>query len=646
MRAVSAACLFLVLWTSSLVAQPAQIAPGENLVTQGIPSIPAALAQVVDRYTNFRAAALEDWHPRKRALLIGTRFGDTGQIHAVEFPGGARTQLTFFADPANGSSYQPRTGEYLVFSKATGGNEFYQKYRYDLATGNVALLTDGKSRNTGGVWSNAGDRMAYGSTRRTGRDVDLYVINPAEPKSDQLLATLSGGGWAALDWSPDDRQILVGEYLSINESYLWLLDATSGEKTLLTAKGGAEKTAYHAAKFSKDGKGIYVTTDRDSEFLRLAYVDLATRHHTYLTKAIPWDVENFDLSPDGKMIAFTTNEAGIGKLHLLDTASGKEIAVSKLPAGSIGGPRWHKNAHELGVGIVSARSPLDVYSLEVPTGKVERWTRSETGGLNTAGFREPELVQWKSFDGRSISGFLYRPPARFTGKRPVIVNIHGGPEGQFRPVFLGHNNYFLNELGIALVFPNIRGSSGYGKSFLKLDNGYLREDAYKDIGALLEWIKASPELDGDRIMVTGGSYGGHMTLVTATRYNEQIRCSVDVVGISNLVTFLEHTEGYRRDLRRAEYGDERDPAMRAFLEKIAPLNNADKIAKPLFVVQGKNDPRVPWTESEQMVSTVRKNGTPVWYLLAKDEGHGFAKKKNRDFQFYATVLFVKEYLLK
>jgi dipeptidyl aminopeptidase/acylaminoacyl peptidase len=320
--------------------------------------------------------------------------------------------------------------------------------------------------------------------------------------------------------------------------------------------------------------------------------------------------------------------------------------VPQLPPGSVQSVLWHRNGTELGFDLVSARSPADAYSLDVQTGHVERWTHSETGGLPTSGFREPELIHWKSFDGKSISGFLYRPPERFTGKRPVIVNIHGGPEGQFRPIYLGSYNYYLNELGIALVFPNIRGSSGFGKTFLKLDNGFQREDAYKDIGALLEWIGTNPDLDGDRIMVTGGSYGGHMTLVTATRYNDLIRCSVDVVGMSNLVTFLEHTEGYRRDLRRVEYGDERDPAMRAFLEKIAPINHAGEITKPLFVVQGKNDPRVPWTESEQMVNIVRKNGTPVWYLLAKDEGHGFAKKKNADFQFDATVLFVKEYLLK
>jgi dipeptidyl aminopeptidase/acylaminoacyl peptidase len=255
-------------------------------------------------------------------------------------------------------------------------------------------------------------------------------------------------------------------------------------------------------------------------------------------------------------------------------------------------------------------------------------------------------VKWKSFDGREISGFYYRPAARFTGKRPVIINIHGGPEGQARPSFLGRTNYYLNELGVAVIYPNVRGSLGYGKSFVKLDNGMRREDSVKDIGALLDWVTTQPELDASRVLVTGGSYGGYMTLASATHYNDRICCSVDVVGISNFNTFLKNTESYRRDLRRVEYGDEREPAMRDFFERIAPINNAAKITKPLFVIQGANDPRVPRTEAEQMVATVKRNGSPVWYMMAKDEGHGFRKKINADYQFYATVMFVQRHLLR
>jgi dipeptidyl aminopeptidase/acylaminoacyl peptidase len=266
--------------------------------------------------------------------------------------------------------------------------------------------------------------------------------------------------------------------------------------------------------------------------------------------------------------------------------------------------------------------------------------------VKTDGFPEAELVRWKSFDGKMISGFLYKPPAKFTGKRPVLLVIHGGPEGQSQPTFLGRSNYLLNELGIALIYPNVRGSTGYGKTFSLMDNGFKRDDTYKDINALFNWIATQPGLDSERIAVTGGSYGGHMTLAVSTFYSGRIRCSVDIVGMSNLVTFLEHTEAYRRDLRRVEYGDERDPKMREFLEKIAPMNNIEKIKKPMFVIAGKNDPRVPVSESQQIADALKKQGTPVWLLIAKDEGHGYRKKPNQDFQFYATVEFLQEYLLK
>ncbi|MGH9805009.1 MAG: S9 family peptidase [Candidatus Acidiferrales bacterium] len=637
----------VILAAGSLLAQSGVIAPNENLLVDGIPDIPASVAETVARYTDFRVASLNSWHPTRREMLITTRFGDTNQIHLVKMPGGARTQLTFFPERVAGARYQPKTGEYFLFSKDIGGGEFFQTYRYDFSTAAVTLLTDGgRSQNSLGVWSNAGDRVAYASTRRNGKDRDIWVMDPRDPKSSRLVGEMQGGGWFAGEWSPDDKQLGVVEYISINESYLWLLDVASGGKKLVTPKGGPEKVSYGGAAFSKDGKGLYVTTDKGSEFQRLAYLDFATGRHTFLTSHINWGVDDFELSPDGKTIAFVVNEDGVDVLHFLDTATRKEKPAPKLPAGVLFGLNWHDNSRDFGFAMATARSTGDVYSVDISTGKLDRWTYSETGGLNTESFPEAELIRWKSFDDRTISGFLFRPPVRFAGKRPVIINIHGGPEGQARPTFIGRNNYYLNELGAAIIFPNVRGSSGYGKSFLQLDNGFLREHSYWDIGALLDWIKTRPELDADRIMVTGGSYGGFMTLAVATNYPHRIRCALDVVGPSNFVSFLENTEAYRRDLRRAEYGDERDPKMREFLERTAPLNKADKISKPLFIVQGANDPRVPRSESEQMVATLKKQGTPVWYLVAKDEGHGFAKRKNQDFQFYATVLFIQEHLLK
>ncbi len=631
---------------SALAQEAPVVAPNENLIVQGIPAVPAAIAERAGLYSESRGASMLDWHPLQRELLIGTRFADVPQIHQVKFPGGARTQLTFFPDRISGASYHPHKGDYFVFAKDFGGGEWFQLFRYDVASGDITLLTDGKSRNLRGPWSNAGDKLVYASTRRNRGDLDFYVIDPANRSTDRMLVQNEGGGWDLSDWSPDDKTILATEGVSVNESYLWLVDVASGKKTLITPKtNAAEKIAYNAIGFSRDGKGIYVTTDQGSEFQRVAYLDLATKQAKFLTN-YNFDVAETKLSHDRKLLAFETNENGISVLHIMDLATGKERPAPRVPVGIISGLDWHENNRDLAVTVSAARSTSDVYSVDITTGKVDRWTASETGGVNAQDFVEPELIKWKSSDGMGISGFLYKPDAKkFPGKRPVVINIHGGPEGQFRPGFLGRNNYFINEMGVAVIFPNVRGSLGYGKTFSLADNSMKREGTYKDIEALLDWIKTRPDLDSDHVMVTGGSYGGHMTLAIATRYNDRIACSLDVVGISNFITFLQNTEAYRRDLRRAEYGDERIPEMRAYFEKTAPFNMAKNITKPLFVVQGKNDPRVPISEADQMVATVRKNNTPVWYLVAKDEGHGFGKKKNADFQFYSTILFMQQYLL-
>jgi dipeptidyl aminopeptidase/acylaminoacyl peptidase len=471
------------------------------------------------------------------------------------------------------------------------------------------------------------------------------MIDPRQPESDRLLIELDGGGWEPLDFSPDDQQLIVMNWISINESYMWIVDLATGQKTPLTPENGTEKVAYGAAQFSRDGTKIYLTTDRDSEFQRLAGVELPEKRYVWLTPDVDWDVSQFRVSWDGRVIAFVTNEAGRDVLRLLDTATGAERAKPVIPVGIIGGLHWHKNNRDLAFDFLDPRRGADVYSLDVTSGKLQRWTFSETGGINTDEFSPPELIRWTSFDNKPITGWLSRPPARFAGKRPVIIQIHGGPEAQARPWLSAGNSYLVNELGVAVIQPNVRGSRGYGKTFLTLDNGFRREDSLKDIGSLLDWIKTRDDLDPHRIMVSGGSYGGFMTLAVAARYADRVRCALDIVGPSNLVTFLENTSGYRQDLRRVEYGDERDPKMREFLNRIAPLTNVEQITKPLFIVQGGNDPRVPASESEQLLKRVKQNGTPVWYLMAKDEGHGFYKRQNEDFLFYSTVLFVQRYLL-
>jgi pimeloyl-ACP methyl ester carboxylesterase len=627
----------------------AEIAPNEDLVVDGLPAIADAVAADAGRYTEGRSATPQAWHPVKREMLIATRFGDTSQIHSVIFPGSDRRQLTFFRDRVSGAFFppDPHRGDHFVFSKDVDGGEAFQIYRHDLANGVDTMLTDGKSRNEFGRFSRAGVRMAYTTTSRNGQDLDIHVIDPRDPKSDRLLAELEGGGWRPLDWSPDSRSLLVQETVSVGESYLWIFDSIDGRREALTPRGpGPEKVRYSGGAFTPDGRSVYTTTDHDSEFMRMARIDLETKDHVFLTDLIPWDVDEFELSRDGHTLALVTNEDGIGVLRLYDAVTGRERPRPRLPVGSVQNLRFHLNGRDLAFGLVSVRRPEDVYSLDVVSGRVERWTDSETGLVEMAPPRDPELVKWPSFDGRTITGYLYLPPAaRFPGPRPVIIDIHGGPESQFRPGYLGRLRYLVDGLGVALLFPNVRGSTGYGKTFTRLDNGARREDAIRDIGGLLDWIDTRENLDHGKVMVTGSNYGGYLTLAAAYHFARRLRCAVDVGGMSNLLTFLSSTEPYRRDLRRVEFGDEREGDMQTFFKRISPAANAERITKPVLVVQGRNDPAVPVREAEQIVAALKKQYTPTWYLQARNEGREFTRKPNADFQFFATVAFIKTYLL-
>jgi len=638
--------LYLLAGPFSQGQSTSTIKPNENLIVKNIPELPQSLVTDVLKYTESRSAGAADWHPVKREMLMSTRFGNTNQLHYIKMPGGARTQITFFAEPVGNAVFEPVKGDYFIFSRDAGGNEFGQLYRYDLRDGAITMLSDGGRNQNGNVrFNSAKNLVAFTSTKRNGTDRDIYTLDPRNPASVKLVHQVAGGGWAVLDWSPDDSKMLIREGLSVNDSKLYILDLKTGLRTLTGPVSKKELISNGGARFSKEGKYYYFITDFNSEFSRLARWDIATNEIKIITNNINWDVAGFDMKEDGSKIIFTVNEAGITKVFLLETAGLTYKPITGLPVGLIGSINWRRNSDEFVFGYSSARNNSDIYTHDLASGKTERWTESELGGINATNLTEPELIKWKSFDGLEISGFYYTPSAKFTGKRPVIINIHGGPEGQSLPGFQGRNNYFLEEMGVAIIYPNVRGSSGFGKTFVKLDNGMLRENSVKDIGALLDWIATQPGLDASRIMVTGGSYGGYMSLAVSVHYADKIKCAVDVVGISNFNTFLKNTESYRRDLRRVEYGDERDPKMAEFLEKISPNNHADKIKKPLFIVQGGNDPRVPRTEAEQMFNTLNSAGKTVWYLEASDEGHGFRKKANADYQFYATVEFMKKYLV-
>ncbi len=641
MRSVLLAFTALSLTAAPALAQDAApIAPKPAaLVADGLPPVPQALVDRTRPYMEFRTASFQDWDPQTKSMLVSTRFGNVAQLHSVAGPLMARRQISFEAEPIGGT-YLPGDGT-LVVAKDKGGDEFYQLYT--LKDGRLTLITDGKSRNSLSAVSADGKLIGLSSTRRNGTDTDLYVMDPRNPASAKMVLQVSGGGWSLADFAPGNQAALVANYKSVEKTNLFWLDLTTGK---LTPIGNHKKAiAYGGGKFAPDGS-LWVTSDEGGDFQRLGTLDPKTGKFTPRSPEPKWDVEGFDIAADGSFIAYVVNEAGVSKLRLLDPKTGAVREVTGLPKGVIGSVKiapWGT----IGLTVSSARVPSDAYSVDPTTLAVTRWTESETGGLDPAKNAEPEFVEVKSFDGETVSGFLYRPdPAKFPGKRPLIVSIHGGPESQFAPGFRGRANYLINELGVAMFHPNVRGSTGFGKRFVGLDNGpFLRENSVKDIGPFLDRLAGDGAIDAGRMAVTGGSYGGYMCYASAIRYGDRFKAADCIVAISNFVTFLENTQGYRRDLRRVEYGDERDPKQRAKLMAISPLTSIDKLTIPLMVVTGANDPRVPQSEADQIVAAVRAKGRSAWHLVGQNEGHGFAKKENADYQFWSELQFWQQHLL-
>jgi dipeptidyl aminopeptidase/acylaminoacyl peptidase len=622
-----------------------------NLVLDGIPETPDSVVEALNRYQHARIASLRSWLPDGRGILITTRFGETYQIHRVAQPGGARIQTTFFSEPTTEATASPnpqRNG--YIFRSDIGGSENYQLLYHDMDTGISRRITSGEGRNGAALWSNDGNRFAYYTTRRNGRDWDVHVASIDAPTESRGIVE-KDGTWFPADWSPDDTKLLVGKYVSANEDYIYVYDLATGD--LVEVDPSNEPISRGNAIFDGDGTGVYVTSDKGAEFKRLRHVDLKTGHARSLTDDIPWDIEEVALSDDGRWLAFVANADGISTLYVYDTVENRRVELPDIPVGQIYKLMFEPNAARLGMVFNTPRTPGDTYTLGLPNGKLVRWTYSEVGGLNTDLFAVPDLIRYDTFDSiagapRTIPAFVYRPVPEtgHTPPYPVLIDIHGGPESQGYPYFNTTKAVYTNELGFTVIQPNVRGSSGYGKSYVQLDNGMRREDSVRDIGALLDWIAGQPDLDASRVVVAGGSYGGYMSLACMVHYGDRLKAGISTVGISNFVTFLENTKEYRQDLRRVEYGDERDPEMREFLIGISPTTNAHLISRPLLIGQGLNDPRVPAGEAEQMVDAVRGNNGDAWYFLAKDEGHGFSKKTNRDAWRAVKVHFLRQHVLE
>ena len=640
-------CLALIAAQAPAPA-PAQTAvpdmaavPGRpNLMQTGVPAVPDAVWQRAEQLLEARSARLLDVSANGDAVLVATRFGQSMQLHVVEGAMGARTQITFGREPVNQGAFLPGDPMVVFFLRDVGGSENWQIHRLDRRTGQSERITDGKSRHESLVLSPDGRLLAYGSTARNGKDTDVLVAETGRPRDARILFE-EPGTWHPVDFSRDGRQLLVRRYRSIADSDLFLVEVATGARRALTPAEG--KGSVGAARFSADGKSVYFVTNRQGDFdelYRLELADTAAAPRP-LTRNLRWDVEGLAVARDGSRLALTANADGTSRLYFLEPRTGK-LVPGDLPPGVAGSLRFPAGKPgSLFLALSTPRSPGDVWQVTPGKKAPVRWTRSEIGGIDPATLVEPVLVHFSAKDGVSIPAWLYLPKGG--GKRPVVISWHGGPEAQERPTFQPLAQ-LLVQGGIAVLLPNVRGSSGYGKAFLAMDDGVKREAALGDIGATLDYVASRPDLDAGRVGVYGGSYGGYMVLATAAFYPSRIRSAVDVVGISSIPTFLESTAPYRRDLRRAEYGDERDPAVRAVQERISPLNRVGDMAAALHVIQGKNDPRVPQSEAEQIVAAVRGKGKDAWYVLALDEGHGFQKKENRDYAVVTTVDFLERTL--
>ena len=617
-------------------AHGAEVARREfgNQILEDIVDPSAAERLQIQRYQNVRSARFDDFLP-DGSVLIATRFGQTAQLHRVAMPMGARQQLTYFEEPIGGAQAIAGT-DLTLFSKDRGGDEWFQLFATDFKGKRLQLTEDG-TRNSSAVLAHDGKTLVWSVAKKGSGDAEIMIAEPINPASRKVLFS-GDGAMRPLDLSPDGKTVLITKYISIGESKIYLFDRATSK--LREIAPDASRIAYDGGKFTTDGKSAVLISNYKSNVQRLVRMDITSGAIQVLSPPLAFDVEDFSLADNGDTLSFTVNEEGYSKLYLGSLKTGRFSVVKNLPPGNVSGQRLSRDGRKLGMSISSATTPGDVFVLDIGTAQIVRWTQSEIGEIDPQSLVAPTLVHFPSFDGTSIPAFVYKPKQN-AGKAPVIINIHGGPEGQSRPGFSSQTQLFLAQLGAAVIYPNVRGSSGYGQTYLDMDNADKREESVKDIGALINWIKTQNDLDPNRIVVYGGSYGGYMVLAAMTHYSDRLLGGIEAFGISNFISFLENTEAYRRDLRRAEYGDERDPAMRAVFDRISPLNNVQKITKPMLVMQGWNDPRVPKSESDQIVTSLRDRAIPVSYLQFKDEGHGFRKKVNVDRQRDSEMAFLK-----
>jgi dipeptidyl aminopeptidase/acylaminoacyl peptidase len=638
--------IFIVLacsWQSAMAHNQPSAGADEPL-----PQLSDAQTDRLMPYLEMRSGRTYGWWPGGEGIMIGTRFGSSNQMHLLRAAMGVRRQMSFGPEPVL-QAFPNHGGETpsVILQRDVGGNENFQLYALSTLDLSERLLSEGgATRNDNPVFSRDGQRVAYSRTDASGMyELRIARLDQPGPGTPIKIAgkTARASVYTPLDFSPDGKFLLLVEYRSILQSTLYELDIQRGA---LRRLGKASDSASTQARYTKDGKQIYVLSDQGLQTQRIWLVDRKLNTFRQLLAPQSGDVEMFALSANENYLAISVNNELGSELRVFDLLSAaKEVSSVDLKPGVISDLHFHPSKTVLALTFSGARFPADTFTLDFPSKQLVRWTEHELAGIKEQDLVLPKRLQLIGGTGEkayNLQTWSYAPST--PGKKAVVIILHGGPEGQARPGFDPWIQYLVRELDVAVLTPNVRGSTGYGRDYTALDNGMLRADATIDVGSLLEWLKTMPNFDAERVVVMGGSYGGYLTLASLVAFSDKLKGGISTVGISDFTTFLKNTANYRRDLRRAEYGDERDPKMRAYFDTISPLKNAQRITAPLLLIQGANDPRVPLSESQQIQAAVRSNGKPAPMLVAGDEGHGFKKRGNVDRMRSAMAAFLIQHL--
>lgn len=592
----------------------------------------------VTRYLAVRWATSPAFAPDGRELAFVTNVTGVPEVWRVPAEGGWPEQVTFSGERVEQVEWSPR-GDLLVFTMDAGGNERMQVYVVDPdGTRPRCLTRDPQAMHRLGGFSPDGSLLAYSGNERDARFFDVYVQGTDASSARRVLQ--SDDIWTPVRWTPDGRALLLSRMNTNLDNDLFLLDLDGGGLRHLTPH--ADEAHFASPCFTPDGRALYLTTNRDREFAALARLDLASGALEILA-APEADVELVRLDPGGRWLFYAVNAGGASDVHLLDLATAREVPLPSLPLGVVADARWSPDGSRLALVVDGPQHPPDVWLLDPAAGQVRQVTRSSLAGIPRASLAVPRLVRCPSFDGLEVPAWLYVPEGgRPDGSLPAVVHVHGGPESQARAQFNPVIQYLVNR-GYVVLAPNVRGSTGYGRTYVHLDDRRKRWDAAADLKACWEWLVSSGWAHPRRVAVMGGSYGGFMVLASVTTYPELWAAGVDIVGIANFETFLERTHPARRPLREAEYGSLAED--REWFRQVSPIYHVERIRAPLMVIHGANDPRVPVEEAEQIVGRLRELGRPVEYLRFEDEGHGVVKLPNRIRAYTAVAEFLDRHLL-